>query len=146
MNIDINQPVEKGHDMVLNNPDGTQELGTAKEFAKRKEAGELSGLHTNEPVAAHNESVEKVAESKNEPKTQNEPTTQEDKPMDEDKTRNAGAPAPQKASNERLSDEQTNKSAEDRTAGEVEQTENARNSQPEAESSDASKDKSKPVK
>lgn len=79
--IDINKPVEKGHDMVLNNSDGTQELGTAEEFTKRKEAGDLSGVHTNVEPAENDE---------------------------------------------RLSDEQDNPAAEERTEGEVEQTEEVR--------------------
>jgi hypothetical protein len=133
MSIDINKPVEKGHDMVLNNPDGTQELGTDKEFAKRKEAGELSGLHTNDPVAAHNESVEKVEES-------NDRSDDAEAPKENDVDKNRDDQKTQPQNGERLNDEQDNKSAEQRTAGEVEQTETNRDKtetdQPERDEND----------
>jgi hypothetical protein len=131
--IDINKPVEKGHDFVLNNDDGTQELGTAEEFAKRREAGTLSGVHTDKLVAAHNE-VERVAEPADEPQESKKPKkakAKESEAMSEDKTK--------------LGDEQDTKGTEERTEGEVKQTEEMRkdaDSKPEEEGSDK-KDESK---
>lgn len=45
--FDINVPVEKGHDMVINHPDGSQSLGNDVEREKLAAAGETSGEHTN---------------------------------------------------------------------------------------------------
>lgn len=41
--IDINQPVEQGHDMILNYDDGRQELGNAEYFESKASKGQLIG-------------------------------------------------------------------------------------------------------
>ncbi len=46
--IDINEPVEQGHDMVLNYEDGTQKLGSAEGFAREAKAGKLINLPPND--------------------------------------------------------------------------------------------------
>lgn len=51
MAIDINEPVEQGSDLILNSHDGSQSLGTTKDF-EAAAPGELVGLHTNPEVDA----------------------------------------------------------------------------------------------
>ncbi len=46
--IDINEPVEQGHDMVLNYVDGTQVLGSAGGFDREAKAGKLMALPPND--------------------------------------------------------------------------------------------------
>lgn len=64
--IDINNPVKEGSDVVLNNPDGTQDLGSPQEFLDRAEAGTLRGVHT--------EKVNKETEMADETKLSDEQT------------------------------------------------------------------------
>lgn len=56
--IDINEPVEQGHDAVINRQDGSQVLGTAEEAAQAASAGETNGQYTDVvPAEAQSEPV-----------------------------------------------------------------------------------------
>lgn len=48
MAIDINEPVEQGHDMIINPDGGEQRLGTAEEFDKEVNKGKLISLPPND--------------------------------------------------------------------------------------------------
>lgn len=81
--IDINKPVQQGHDFVLNHDDGTQSLGTAEDFSKLKEAGVLSGIHTDPQVAPHNEQLPEVEPEAEKPKVEAEPEKVEEPKVEE---------------------------------------------------------------
>jgi len=48
MAIDINEPIKQGSDAILNANDGSQRLGTADEFNKEAEKGNLTSLPPND--------------------------------------------------------------------------------------------------
>lgn len=46
--IDINQPVKQGHDLVLNDKNGGQRLGSTEEFNAARDNDELINLAPND--------------------------------------------------------------------------------------------------
>jgi hypothetical protein len=48
MGIDINEPVKKGHDVIINSNDGESRLGSDKEFDKEVDSGNAISLPPND--------------------------------------------------------------------------------------------------